>query len=291
MDATVHSGPMERDTAANALAEEPIGRLDADRLCPRCLHQLSGQPVLREVRLDFLFVRCPECGINAPVTEHPATGRWLRRLGGLVAAVLVLMLVGFLALDVLASTVGIYATTWEATRTYEGPLQQAGAALSPGNQNNSWLAPSELRADRARLDAIGRDREATDAAWERLRMALVPLSAVGIASGILWTLLLAHRRWYLAWLWLLVPHGLAIVFSLLTYAMHRPDPTRTFVSYADLAYYEYGPRFLLTAVGFLFAIRLASFLLMRPLLILMAKALLPNKLLRSLRAVWFDAPA
>lgn len=291
MDATVHSGPMERDATATPAAEEPIGRLDADRLCPRCLHQLSGQPVLREVRLDFLFVRCPECGVNAPVTEHPTTGRWLRRLGGFVAAVLVLMLVGFLALDVLASTVGIYVTTWEATRTYEGPLQRAGAALAPANQNNSWLAPIELRSDAAQLAAIGSDREATDAAWERLSMALLPLSAVGIGSGIVWTLLLAHRRWYLAWLWLLVPHGLAVVFSLLTYATHRPDATRTFVSYGDLAYYEYGPRFLLAAIGVLFAIRLGSFLLMRPLLILMAKALLPNKLLRSLREVWFDAPA
>lgn len=264
-----------------------IGRLDADRLCARCYHQLSGQGVYREPRLDILYVRCPECGAYSPVTEHPTANRWVKRLGGFLAAILVLGLLGILGIDVLASSIGLHEASWASARCFEQRLQSEGSAMQPG-PNAAWAAPPQLVGDRALLLSIGDDAELRRTADERFRDAVLPAIAIGAMSGLLWTVLLAHRRWYLAWLWLFVPQTLAFGFAYLIFAMSGPPESGAFYSYSSLSYHTYGLPYLLLAVGAMLAARIGAFMVLRPVVHYIARALLPAKLHRALRALWFD---
>src|SRR5688572_29714803 len=113
-------------SAANT---DTIGKLDADRVCQHCLHQLGGATVYRDHRLQLMYVRCTECGVIAAVTEYPMSWRWLRRFGVLIAAVVMLAGVIALAVDVAATTISTYAVSWDATQLFGNELRAAGMAI------------------------------------------------------------------------------------------------------------------------------------------------------------------
>jgi len=82
--------------ASRALGE-PVSYLSGDRFCGQCNHNLVGQPVYRERAYGIIVARCPECGRFAPLQEYPSLGRWGRRLGACVAAIVILVVLLFMA--------------------------------------------------------------------------------------------------------------------------------------------------------------------------------------------------
>lgn len=92
-------------TAAAALADTSapdesaiLGQVLGDRACVACGFNLHGQPVVRDPHYGLVMARCPECGVPASLQEHPALGRWAGRLGLVLgAAWLVVMIAALLA--------------------------------------------------------------------------------------------------------------------------------------------------------------------------------------------------
>ncbi|GEM_PF-3040557 len=273
-----------------------VGRFDADRLCRKCVHQLSGQQVYRDARLDLLYVRCPECGTNTAVTEFPVSGRWMRRLGAFVIAVMLCAGLLLLAADVGASSGLTYLAPAESTGVYVGALQEAGARVatsSAGSQpGGNWYAPPALIPDSVTLQRIGTDGKLQRMLWMSFGLNVVPAAIASAISGVLWAIVLLHRRASRAWIWLLVPQTLAAGFALLAFWLPQtyvwaPNTDR-FLSYSDLALFNYGFVPLVVAIGITAVIRIAAFFIARPLVKGMSAIILPSKLRQIVADEWKD---
>jgi len=82
---------------ASPVLGEPVSYLSGDRFCAQCNHNLVGQPVYREQAYGIIIARCPECGRFASLNEYPSLGRWGRRLGAFLAAMVILLVLLFMA--------------------------------------------------------------------------------------------------------------------------------------------------------------------------------------------------
>jgi len=71
---------------------ERVAIVSGDRVCGSCGFNLHGQHVVREEHYAMLMVRCPECGQVASLHEYPVLGPWAKRLGFLLAAVWLLVM-------------------------------------------------------------------------------------------------------------------------------------------------------------------------------------------------------
>ena len=67
----------------------------ADRACIGCGFNLYGQSVTKEEHYGLAVCRCPECGTVAALQSYPVMGHWVNRFRALIAAVWIVVLVGF----------------------------------------------------------------------------------------------------------------------------------------------------------------------------------------------------
>jgi hypothetical protein len=276
------------------------GKLDADRLCSRCAHQLAGQTVYRDQRLNLLFLRCPECGTAAAVTEFPIAGRWMRRFGAAVIALMLILGFALLVADVAASTGCIYMASWESAREYVNTLQEtarampqaAGPQAAGGIPMIDYMAPVGLVDDQAALARIGATPGLADAALARFWLNIIPGVIAGAASGVVWTMVLMHRPLRRGWIWLFAPSVLSCGIALFIYWMSGLQSTRinsiSGVSYYDLAFRTFGWHMLLMAMGITVVVRFIAFFAARPVARAMAAVFIPAKLRRAVAEEWCD---
>ncbi len=76
---------------------ERIAVISGDRACGSCGFNLHGQNVVREEHYDMLMVRCPECGQVASLHEYPVLDPWAKRVGFVLAAVWLLVMLAAVA--------------------------------------------------------------------------------------------------------------------------------------------------------------------------------------------------
>ncbi|MBL9147791.1 MAG: hypothetical protein JNM94_03775 [Phycisphaerae bacterium] len=281
--------------------DEPqrLGQLESDRLCRVCLHQLAGQIVYRDRRLDIPFVRCPECGTNAAVTEYPVGGRWIRRFGSFLATILMLLAFACLAADVAASSAATYEASWSAVYPYEEVLRQEASKLTLSatstqqqQQSQGWWAPPELVGNAEILQQVGSRADLREFATRRFFFESIPAYVVAILSGVLWSVLLLHRPLRWAWLWLFVPAALSLAIVLFVWWVDSNSRAAmgaaVGTAYRDLAYREYGFPYLVVAAGLMVAIRIVAFILARPVTHALARVFLPTKFRRAVADLWRD---
>lgn len=261
-----------------------IGKFDADRLCPRCLHQQHGATVYLDPRLGILYVRCTECGTSSAVTEYPMAWRWLRRFGILIAGILALLALGILAGDVAATCASTYEFTWDATRDLSDAIQAEGQRRDP---SATWQMSPELRGDAEAIHKAVSDPVVIRQAERRFRYGLIPLSMVQIGFGMAWACLLLHRRIWLTLLFQLLPLALAVAFFALVMFLDRPVGTSSW-SYRQFAVMTYGPQIALWYLGWVAAVRIAAVLLARPFLRLFLWMVVPTRIRRAVQSVWAD---
>lgn len=273
---------------------EIAGRLEADRLCARCYHQLDGQVTRRDPRLGITVVRCPECGTFAAVTEHPMTSRWARRFLAIVGAVvLATSLVAFLANATILGAVQYAIAEEIAGGAFLDPLRAAAEA-----ETADWYAVKAFRdqfgSDASLRARIGADPAARATAWGELLFSMsVPLLIASSFGAAFWTALTIHRRAtvpltivlvILAAAWL----GARLVFSLGPAIRIGNTPFR------DLAAAAYGPEWLAYVGLGCLATSLVTIAIGRLAIPPLARAVLPRKILAGLATVWegagFDPP-
>ncbi len=261
-----------------------IGKFDADRLCPRCLHQQHGAIVYRDPRLGILYIRCTECGTSSAVTEYPVAWRWLRRFGILIAGILALVALALLAGDVAATCASTYEFTWEATRDFADAIQAEGQRR---DASATWQMTPEFRRDTEAIqEAVSDPVVIRNAEW-RFRYGLIPLSMVQMGFGMAWACLLLHRRVWLSLFFQLLPLVLAIAFFALVMFLDRPVGTSSW-SYRQYAAMTFGPEIALYYMAWNTAVRMTAVLLARPFLRLFLWMVVPKRIHRAVKSVWTD---
>ncbi|MDQ7013331.1 MAG: hypothetical protein Q9O74_05465 [Planctomycetota bacterium] len=204
----------QHDTPAPAVAER-LGVLLGDRLCVECGFNLHGQTISREEHYGMLAVRCPECSTLASLQEYPVLGRWGARFGAVLALAWLGAALGvafFTGLSLyLAAESAAGVTTrpaarmiGEAYKTYvmEMPEQTLDDIASTGVINPTWAFEDWNIADlwaetdwveAQDIDALTRGhRDGTY--WLRLLVSAIPIALIGGAWGVVWSVLLLHRR-------------------------------------------------------------------------------------------------
>lgn len=135
---------------ANGLAEVRLGMLTGDRRCHACGFNLRGQMIVREEHYGMVMVRCPECGVPAPLMDYPRLGHWGRRFGMLTMIVFLGVLIA--AHIAFGGMVAIWSTQAAMESTREPAIEVArayiehakAAAIGPQvNQNLTWAAQQE----------------------------------------------------------------------------------------------------------------------------------------------------
>lgn len=301
--------PPHRSAAPTTPAPERISLLQGDRLCIRCGFNLTGQTVIREPHYRMLMVVCPECSTPASLQEYPLLGRWASRWAAVLAAIWLLLLIGlmFLNAGILfgmshgvaeASQTRIQTAIEDVHREWLRGLSDAErAALMPwpgasqqqaGNFPLGWVIESWWdEADRAAIvRRAGGWGEA--AAWPSIGFLPAVLIA-GLISGAVWAVfLLGLRRWRLMIVMLIPP--------LLAGAMHLVfgsfDRTRwggwmnNVISTSNAGWDIVGWRiFVLCLLVAPLGIWAGAFC-GRPLARLLARALLPPRMLGAMSFLW-----
>jgi hypothetical protein len=249
-----------------------VGKLDADRVCQRCLHQLQGTVVYRETRLDIRYVRCNECGIHMPVTEFPHSWKWLRRTALFLTIGIALVALALLAADVAAVATSSYQIAWDVIR----PIGQAfsGANVPMGSDPAVFdrIASTPLVQSRVRESAL---------------VMLIPLSIIGTVGGFLWSAVLLHRR--LKWVLLiqLLPLGLAIAFSVMAWFIERPMSWTSW-SYMDVAMARFGLPYIFMMFGWTCACRALAVVVARPIIRGVLWVIVPRRIRDAVASVWTD---
>lgn len=82
--------------AVEGKCDEPTQvEIRADRACIGCGFNLYGQSVTKEDHYGLAICRCPECGTVAALQSYPVMGHWVNRFRALIAALWIVVLVGF----------------------------------------------------------------------------------------------------------------------------------------------------------------------------------------------------
>jgi hypothetical protein len=285
------SGPHAREPSPAAAPEnaspangpdETIGKLDADRLCQRCLHQMHGAIVYRDRRLEIAYTRCTECGHAAPVTEYPHSWRWLRRFGLVLAVVMLIAAGGLLVADVAASSMIGYGTAWEASRPFGDTMQTIGITI---DQNANWWVSDAVMAERARLEAALTDATTRDRAEADFLVMMIPSGIIAAVGATLWSTILFHRgrRWVLAFQ--VVPLGLGLLFGGLGVYSEMPGPGSNW-SYHALALSQVGWKALLLVAAWMAVVRITAILVARPILRGFLWLVVPARVRRGVESLW-----
>lgn len=189
--------PAVTDAGAPRDPADP-GRIRCDRPCIGCGQNLVGTPIRREPTTGLLHVLCPECGRAAGVQEYPMLGIWGRRLGRIIAGVVVILLLALLGVSTIpmvASATGVHAFC--GTRFAEWlDRQGTDRASRDAAEFRIWRRSAE---NRPHYDALGRPGPFSPGvpveAWFPPD-AIVPIlfSTLGAALiGLLWSACLAQR--------------------------------------------------------------------------------------------------
>lgn len=200
--------------AGAGTADARLGVVLGDRLCVRCGFNLHGQTITREPHYQMLSVRCPECSTLASLQEYPVLGRWGQRFGIVFALLWLVFALGatfFTGFTLyLASELSAGVSTLPAARQIG--LAFAEYSLEPetivGDAGADVLVPTFDFADRDMADVwVGREwLRAQDTAsltrghradptyWLRMLVSVIPPLLIGSAWGVVWSILLLHRR-------------------------------------------------------------------------------------------------
>ncbi len=270
--------------SADASPDITIGKLDADRLCQRCLHQMHGAIVYRDRRLEIAYTRCTECGHAAPVTEYPYSWRWLRRFGLALALLMLLAAAGLLVADVAASSMIGYGSAWEVSRPFGDAMQAVGITI---DSNANWWVSDQVMAQRAALEGAFVDPNAIDRAEAEFLVMMIPSGIIAAIGGTLWSAILFHRgrRWVLAFQ--LVPLGLGVLFGGLGIFSEIPVAGSNW-SYHALALSQAGWKVLLLVAAWMAVVRCTAILVARPLLRGFLWLVVPARVRRGVESLWND---
>jgi ferredoxin-like protein FixX len=269
-------------THAAASLDITIGKLDADRLCQRCLHQMHGAIVYKDRRLEIAYTRCTECGHAAPVTEYPHSWRWLRRFGLAIAMIMLLAATGLLVADVAASSMIGYGSAWEVSRPFGDAMQVIGTTI---DANANWWVSEKVMAERAMLDGALSDATAIDRAEADFLVMMIPSGIIAAVGATLWSVVLFHRgrRWALAFQ--VIPLGLGLLFGGLAVYSEMPS-TGSNWSYHSLALSDVGWRVLLLIAAWMAVVRCVAVLVARPLLSGFLRLVVPSRVRRGVESLW-----
>ncbi len=194
--------------------DERVSVLVGDRVCIRCGFNLHGQTIIREKHYRMLAVRCPECSTIASLQEYPTTGPWVHRLGLVLAAIWLSCILGmafFTWLTFYAAAEGIAGTaTLPAARQISLAFEQYRQDnLEPDDTNtlystnSPWIGyagdPQNAFVDEKWLAKQPLGDFAPDSAGSLFGLGAValtlPLALGTFAWGVLWSVVLLHRRW------------------------------------------------------------------------------------------------
>jgi len=195
---------------ARPIGEQRVSVLLGDRLCVTCGFNLHGQTIVREPHYGMLAVRCPECSTLASLQEYPVLGRWAARIGLLLALawLFVVLLLSFLTgLTFYGASEAIAAQATrpaarqlgEAFRAYALAHQEPAGSGTVYAQDMSWTITNEEPAyiwiepgwlGGQDIDALTRGGRIN---WRALAAA-TPLALAGAAWGVVWSVVLLHRR-------------------------------------------------------------------------------------------------
>jgi len=187
-------------TQASLRTDSPdaiVARVEGTRPCLRCGHDLHGQSILREPEHGLFIARCPECGTVAALTEYPTLGVWGRRLGVILMATMIALLIPLALLSALG-LFGMSAVLFEERLGEVRPVLEAMAADPMDNLNGritpEWWAANGTEARRRMLDAFFQfDRDNL--------MLAIAMSPLPVLIGITWSAILSglpRRRVWLA---------------------------------------------------------------------------------------------
>lgn len=264
---------------------EIAGRLEADRLCARCFHQLDGQVTRRDPRLGLTIVRCPECGLVAEVTEHPVSSRWARRFAAMGAAALMLVTVVAFLGNVAALAGVLHVVAHESAANFATPLR---AALQAGTADWNPDEDGRLRfvEDTAFRASVGSDPTTLAAAWNEFIFPMsLPILFGSVVGATFWTTLTLHRRIWTSLGLVLVILALAWTFARVPFNLAWAGRTSG-IGFYDLASSAFGPTWLVRAWLVSLAASVATVLGARLLVPLLVRIVLPPKLVAGLATVW-----
>lgn len=193
--------------------EERITQVSGNRLCIRCGHPLTGQPVVREPHYDMLIIRCAECGAAASMQEYPILSRWSSRFGYLMLGLWFITLIGMLLLTSLAITGFSIATGERAAWNFEAFIDMRFQETNQADQSNTNTTTGTVSGAPLQTSPVAtmntfrswwneQDANAMlrDAGgwlaiinWRAI-VFLVPAMLVLLAAGVFWSGVLVHWR-------------------------------------------------------------------------------------------------
>ena len=203
----------DRNTDTPAKPER-VGILLGDRLCIKCGFNLHGQTIVREEHYNMLSVRCPECFTIASLQEYPTFGPWAARFGLVLALAwggCILILAFLTGLTYYASAEGVagLATRPAARQIAIAFDQYRQENLEPEDtgtlyaKNNFWTNPSGMPDHQSWVDPEWLATQDLDTLSGstfgkrfqfRAFVAVLPFALGAAAWGVVWSVLLLHRR-------------------------------------------------------------------------------------------------
>ncbi len=281
------SATKERSVARTADGEW-VSTVSGDRSCVSCGFNLYGQPVVKEPTYGLFIVRCPECATAAALQEYPSMGRWARRVGALLAALWLLIVVGgsfamggaltgFTMLTVSAAATPLEREIDRTYRAWEAEQRAGSAQVAPfysSGVDDKWWSQQDPGA---LLDASG----GTARAWRGAVGAAPALLIPGFIFGMLIAVLAMHQRgWRLA-LAALVPVTIAAAFTSIA-VLGEPDGYWS----GELARHELGLLVAPAALLVAWLAMVAGTQAGRPVARFIVRLMLPPTLIAPLVGLW-----
>ncbi len=309
------------ETPADPPAPEPPQRLGVvlgDRLCVECGFNLHGQTITREEHYGMLAVRCPECSTLASLQEYPVLGKWGARFGAVLALAWLGVALGaafFTGLTLYLSAEGAAGmTTRPAARmigaAYKAyvedmPEQTLEDLASTGVYSPAWAFEDWNLADiwaetdwvaAQDIDALTRGYR-DGAYWLRLLvLTTIPIVLTGGVWGVVWSVLILHRRRTRAFILIGIIAGLCVPLVVLSHwgSTVEADGFGPWTSYTwgggvmvhSIAARELGLLPALIALGMGTLGMAAGLLLGRKIVRSLIRLLLPPNLRGSLAVLW-----
>lgn len=196
---------------ASSASKQVLGELVGDRPCAACGFNLSGQSITRDPQYRLLIVRCPECGTGAALMEYPLLGRWANRLGYLLVALYLLVVLAMMlgsAGITFGMSMGANDMLSQRFTLRLTQIQQDRANANVGPQPANWSWQSNYQKDREWWESSDKWQLfqeaggfATGVNWYGLVM-LVFIVLVVTPMGMLFAVAMPHLR---GWRRLCVP--------------------------------------------------------------------------------------
>lgn len=196
-EASTAATPTARPGAPSA-APERIAIVSGDRVCVSCGFNLHGQHVVREEHYAMLMIRCPECGQVASLHEYPVLGAWARRLGMVLAALWLFVMLVAVAATIGALTGGAFIVSQAAIAGVTRDIASEHAKHAEQRLNEIDIKIARLQAEASGLGSPVSDG-ATDP--NQVRAAKVTVSIQTLNSERQnWQWIMQNRDSDYAWL-------------------------------------------------------------------------------------------